>query len=229
MSRPAAPPAPLEEHDPERARALKAKIRDRVSDVRRHLIALRTAMADFGENFDLEAFQAAYDSEDPVALNRVKAVERGVDQLYNYIAELAAFGLELAEIRTRDDDLNARRDLQALERIGVLRPQRAQRLERLRELLRLLVHEYATAAAEQVHEAARLVAAEFIPFYDAYRGWISRGFGAARTDRGRRYRWAGARANARADRRTFSVLTSRSNRFVSPPIGPASWALCSRP
>ena len=28
-----------------RARALKAKIRDRVSDVRRHLIALRTAMA----------------------------------------------------------------------------------------------------------------------------------------------------------------------------------------
>jgi|NGEPerStandDraft_6_1074524.scaffolds.fasta_scaffold11377_4 hypothetical protein len=37
--------APLEANDPRRARALKAKIRDRVSDVRRHLLALRTAMA----------------------------------------------------------------------------------------------------------------------------------------------------------------------------------------
>lgn len=178
MSGPGTPPAPLEEHDPERARALKAKIRDRVSDVRRHLVALRTAMAEFGENFDLDAFRAAYDSDDPVALNQAKAVERGVDQLYNYIAELTAVGLELAEVRVRDDDLNARRDLQALKRIGVLRSQRAQRLERLRELRRLLVHEYATATAEQVHEAAGLVAAEFIPFYDVYRDWISRGFSA---------------------------------------------------
>jgi hypothetical protein len=36
--------APLEANDPRRARALKAKIRDRVSDVRRHLLALRTAV-----------------------------------------------------------------------------------------------------------------------------------------------------------------------------------------
>ncbi len=176
MSAPPAPGAPLEEHDPGRARALKAKIRDRVADVRRHLIALRTAMAEFGEDFDLDAFRAAHESEDPVALNQVKAVERGVDQLYNYIAELTAFGLELAEVRVRGDDLNARRDLQAMQRIGVIRPQRARRLERLRELRRLLVHEYATATAEQVHEAARLVADEFVPFYDAYRAWIARGF-----------------------------------------------------
>jgi uncharacterized protein YutE (UPF0331/DUF86 family) len=169
-------PAPLEANDPDRARALKAKIRDRVSDVRRHLIALRTAMAEFGEDFDLDAFQRAYDSEDPVELNHVKAVERGVDQLYNYIAELAAFGLELAGIRTRDQDTNARVDLDALQRIGVIGPQRTRRLQRLREIRRLLVHEYATATAEQVHEAARIVAAEFVPFYDAYRDWIARAF-----------------------------------------------------
>jgi hypothetical protein len=182
MSGPTAPPAPLEEHDPERARTLKARIRDRVADVRRHLIALRTAMAEFGDDFDLAVFRAAYDSEDPVALNQVKAVERGVDQLYNYIAELTAFGLELAEVRARGDELNARRDLQALERLGVLGRERARRLDRLRELRRLLVHEYATATAEQVHEAARLVAAEFIPFYDAYRAWIGRGFSSERSE-----------------------------------------------
>jgi uncharacterized protein YutE (UPF0331/DUF86 family) len=183
MTAPTVPPAPLEEHDPERARALKAKIRDRVSDVRRHLVALRTGMADFGEDFDLALFRAAYDSDDPITLNRVKAVERGVDQLYNYIAELTAFGLELARVRARSDELNARRDLESLARIGVVGRERARRLERLRELRRLLVHEYATATADQVHEAARLVADEFVPFYDAYRAWISRGFSAERLER----------------------------------------------
>jgi hypothetical protein len=172
------PPAPLEAHDPERARALKGKIRDRVADVRRHLVALRTAMAEFGDDFDLDAFEAAYLTDDPVRLNQVKAVERGVDQLFNYIAELTAFGLELAEIRARGDELNARRDLAALPRLGVIGPERARRLERLRELGRLLIHEYATASAEQVHEAARIVADEFVHFYDAYRRWIGRGFAA---------------------------------------------------
>jgi uncharacterized protein YutE (UPF0331/DUF86 family) len=173
---PPVPAAPLEADDPDRARALKTKIRDRISDVRRHLLALRVAMAEFGEDFDLDAFQAAFDSEDPTELNRVKAVERGVDQLYNYIAELTAYGLELAEVRTRRQETNARVDLDALARIGVIGPERKRRLQRPRELHRLLVHEYATATAEQVHEAAGIIANEFIPFYDAYRDWISRGF-----------------------------------------------------
>jgi len=168
--------APLDAADPDRAPVLKRKILHRMRDVRRHLVALRAGMAEFGEDFDLDAFTAAYDSEDPVALNQVKAVERGVDQLWNYIAELTAFGLELAGVRSHEADLNARRDLQSLRTIGVLTPQLAQRLDRLRELRRLLVHEYATATAEQVHEAARIVSAEFVRFYDAYRDWIARGF-----------------------------------------------------
>jgi hypothetical protein len=49
-------PTPLEASDPQRARALKAKIGDRISDVRRHLLALRTAMAEFGDDFELDAF-----------------------------------------------------------------------------------------------------------------------------------------------------------------------------
>ncbi|MEA2449226.1 MAG: hypothetical protein QOG63_1158, partial [Thermoleophilaceae bacterium] len=95
---------------------------------------------------------------------------------YNYIAELTAFGLELAGVRRRDDDLNARRDITELARTGVIGPERARRLQRLRGLRRLLVHEYANATAEQVHEAAQVVADEFIPFYNAYRDWIGRGF-----------------------------------------------------
>jgi uncharacterized protein YutE (UPF0331/DUF86 family) len=176
MTPPRRIPAPLEANDADRARTLKAKIRDRVGDVRRHLVALRTAMAEFGADFDLDVFRAAYVSDDPVELNRVKAVERGVDQLYNYIAELAAFGSELAELRRPRDETNARGDLDALRGAGVLSGALTRRLQRLRELRRLLVHEYATATAEQVHESALIVAANFTPFYDAYREWIARGF-----------------------------------------------------
>jgi uncharacterized protein YutE (UPF0331/DUF86 family) len=168
--------APLEANDLDRARALKAKIRDRMSDVRRHLLALRAAMAEFGEDFELNAFRKAYASEDPVELNSVKAVERGVDQLYNYIAELAAFGLELAELRGRRDETNARRDFDALRKASVLSSELTRRLQRLRELRRMLVHEYATATAEQVHESAKLVADNFTAFYNAYREWVKRGF-----------------------------------------------------
>jgi uncharacterized protein YutE (UPF0331/DUF86 family) len=99
-------------------------------------------------------------------------------RMNHYVAELTALGLELAEVRRRGDELNARRDLAALRRLGVLGPERVRRLERLRELRRLLVHEYATASAEQIHQAAGIVADEFVPFYDAYRAWIARGFAA---------------------------------------------------
>src|SRR6202044_758780 len=156
-------PAPLEASDPQRARALKAKIGDRISDVRRHLLALRTAMAEFGDDFELDAFRVAYSSEDPVELNRVKAVERGVDQLYNYIAELTAFGLELAELRERRAETNARRDFEALKRAGVLSGELTRRIQQLRELRRLLVHEYASASAEQVHQSALILVHSFPP------------------------------------------------------------------
>ena len=176
MNTPAPPPAPLESSDPQRARVLKTKTLERISDVSRHLTALRVAMGEFGENFDLEPFQSAYNSQDPVELNRVKAVERGVDLLYNYIADLSAFGLELAELRGRRDETNVRRDLDALRDAGVLTREQTRRLQRLRELRRLLVHEYATATAEQIHESAQLLVVELPAFSNAYRDWIRRGF-----------------------------------------------------
>lgn len=88
--------APLESTHVERATALKRKVLDRLTDIRRHFRALEAAMAEFGEGFPQEAFVEAGASEVPRALNRVKAVERGLDQLFNYLAELSRLGLELA-------------------------------------------------------------------------------------------------------------------------------------
>ena len=147
-----------------------------MSNVRRHLLALRTAMAEFGEDFDAEVFREAYASEDPAQLNYVKAVERGVDQLCGYIAELAELGLELAELRGRRDEPSARRDLESLAGAGVLPGELTRRLQRLRELQRMLFREDASATAERVHDAALLVTANLPAFYEAYRSWIALGF-----------------------------------------------------
>jgi uncharacterized protein YutE (UPF0331/DUF86 family) len=170
------PAAPLDAKDPERARILKLKIQDRLTDVSRRLTALRTAMARFGEDFDQDAFINAYNSDDPDALNLVMAVERGVDHLYNYMADLTAFGLELADRRDRDASLNARRDIDDLRRAKVLSGERTDDLQRLREIRRLLVHEYAQATAVQIHEAARITSRVVPVFFNAYRKWITLGF-----------------------------------------------------
>ena len=170
------PQAVLDERDPELAKTLKNKILKRLADMPRHHTALRAAMAEFGEDFDLEPFAAAYQSDDPAELNRVKAVERGIDLLFNYVAELAAFGLELAGVRTRDDQTNSRRDLDALRNARVVTGALADRLQRLRRLRVELVHDYPVVAARQVHEAARLVADNVPAFREAYRAWIGRGF-----------------------------------------------------
>jgi uncharacterized protein YutE (UPF0331/DUF86 family) len=62
----------------------------------------------------------------------------------------------------------------------VISAELTRRLQGLRELRRMLIHEYATATAEQVHESALLVSNNFAAFYDAYRQWIKRGFAAQR-------------------------------------------------
>jgi uncharacterized protein YutE (UPF0331/DUF86 family) len=79
---------------------------------------------------------------------------------------VAAVGLELAELRGHRDETNARRDLDALGKAGVLSAALT-RLQRLRQLRRMLVDEYATATADQVHESALIVAGHFPAFYSA--------------------------------------------------------------
>jgi hypothetical protein len=109
---------------------LKRKVLERLTDLPRHYRALAAAMATFGEGFGREKFAHAAASEDPPELNRVKAIERGVDQLFNYLVELGALGLELAEIRAPDDKPTARGDLRRLGEIGVIDAHLRDRLTR---------------------------------------------------------------------------------------------------
>jgi uncharacterized protein YutE (UPF0331/DUF86 family) len=168
--------APLEASDPERAAALKRKVLERLTDVTRHYRALEAAMAAFGEGFERDRFRHAAASEDPTELNQVKAVERGLDQLFNYIAELTALGLELAELRAPDDEPSARGDLRKLREIEVIDERLHNRLTRVAGLRNRMVHDYVGVAALDVHEAVRVLHAALPRFVGAYQGWLRAGF-----------------------------------------------------
>lgn len=168
--------APLDSSDPGASKALKAKVRDRLNDTARHVDALNAAMAEFGDEFDPVVFRSAFQSRDPRLLNKVKAVERGSEQLYNYIAELARFGLELSTVIDQSAEPNARRDFRKLREIGVISGSQESRLQTLRELRRNLVHEYPGVIAGDVRDAAILVSQEFRPFVDRYTDWIRADF-----------------------------------------------------
>ena len=167
---------PLADRDPDRARVLQQKIDARLGDLPRHFRALRVATAEFGEGFSLAGFDAASRSADPADLNRVKAIERGVDLLYNYTVELAAFGLELAELRSEGDAIDAPGDLRGLRDAGVIASERCTRLLRLARLRRDMVHDYTATDAEAVHDAAELLIAELPPLTKAFGKWRKAGY-----------------------------------------------------
>ena len=172
--------APLDASDPQRAVVVKRKVLERLTDVARHYRALEAAMAAFGEGFVRDQFARAAASDDPTELNRVKAIERGLDQLFNYLAELAALGLELAELRAPDDDPNARRDLKGLREIGVIDEQIRDQLTRVASVRNRMVHDYVGVGALDVHEATRLIHGALPRFVTAYQQWLQAGFQAAR-------------------------------------------------
>jgi uncharacterized protein YutE (UPF0331/DUF86 family) len=171
---------PLEARDPQRATAVKRKIVERLTDVERHYRALEAAMAEFGEGFIREEFASAATSEDPAELNRVKAVERGLDQLFNYLAELGALGLELAGLRAPDEEASARGDLRRLHEINIIDEQLRQRLVRVAGIRNRMVHDDVGVSALDVHEAVRLLHGALPSYVAAYQDWLRAGFPAPR-------------------------------------------------
>lgn len=167
---------PLDAADPQRATALKRKVLARLTDVARHYRALKAAMAEFGDGFPRQRFTEATGSEDPAELNRIKATERGLDQLFNYVAEFSALGLELAGLRAPDAEPNARADLRRLRDIGVIDAALCEQLVRVAAIRNRMVHDYVVLAGSDTHEAVRLLASALPRYVDAYQRWLSAGF-----------------------------------------------------
>lgn len=158
--------------DRERER-LRSAIEIRLVDMPRHLAAMRDATAEFGENFEYDSFVAAARSDDVHELHHLYAVERPFELLQNYIVELVRLGLQLNGLIERRSRRDARRDLDLLNKEGVITEAQSRRLLRLQEIRNLMAHEYAVFEPELVHEGVRTLLEELPKFLKRYRDWLS--------------------------------------------------------
>ena len=170
--------APLEARDPERAKALKRKALRRLADMGRQADALDLALEPYAGTDGARTFADAFGSPDLTALNSVRDVERGVEVMFSWVAELSAFGLELAGERIAEDEPNAREDFRRLRELGVLDATTCTRLVRVAGVRNRVVHEYAEVDPEAVYEAANTLREALPGFVGGYQDWVRADFAA---------------------------------------------------
>jgi len=147
-----------------------------LEDFPRQHAALESAMAEFGEDFDLGPFKDAFDSvEDLTAYNRAQAVERAVGRVQNLLTDLAMSGARLAELPVKPsakDDSRAKPFFDALRDVEVIDAELSRRLEKGQKARSRLEHDYLRMPAGDVHRATRLVHETARDFIGPYRAWI---------------------------------------------------------
>ncbi len=147
-----------------------------LEDLPRQYAVLENAMAEFGADFDLQQFKAAYNTaEDMDAYNRVQAVERGVGRVQNYVAELADAGAKLAELLRPPIDSHGSQAQQAFEALrdaGVIGRALCRQLGQAQNAQTRIEHSYVQTPAGDVHRAATLVRDAARAFISSYRAWI---------------------------------------------------------
>ena len=116
-----------------------------LEDFPRQHAALESAMAEFGEDFDLGPFKDAFDSvEDLTAYNRAQAVERAVGRVQNLLTDLAMSGARLAELPVKPaakDDSRAKPFFEALRDAEVIDAELSRRLEKGQKARSRLEHD----------------------------------------------------------------------------------------
>lgn len=152
----------------------KSEVVEHLEDFPRQYAALQNAMAEFGADFPLPQFKAAFDSTtDMDSYNRVQAVERSLGRVQNYVAQLSITGAKLAELQPpKADEGEAGKAFAALNKTGVISGALCRKLRRAQRARTMIEHSYVKVPAGKVHEAAELIAASAREFIGPYRAWV---------------------------------------------------------
>lgn len=153
---------------------LRSEVVAHLEDFPRQLLALETAMEEFGEDFELKKFKPAFEGKaGSAAYNRVQAVERGFARVQNYIAQLAQNGARLAGLELPNSHQGeAARAFEALREAGAIDASLCKRLKRTQKARAEVEHEYVQVKAGRLHEAVVLLAASARDFIGPYASWI---------------------------------------------------------
>jgi uncharacterized protein YutE (UPF0331/DUF86 family) len=165
----------MAERDVDRRRRQSHIVRH-LEDFPRQYAALETAMAAFGDEFDLRRFKQAFETTDDLrAYNQVQAVERALARVQNFVAELAQAGVDLAGLprrRLAKGGSPAQQAFDALRDARIIDASLCRRLARAQKSRSAIEHGYVQTRAGDVHRAARLVHETARQFIGRYRTWI---------------------------------------------------------
>lgn len=152
----------------------RAELVEHLGDFPRQYAALENAMAAFGDDFDLKAFKAAYESAtDMDAYNRAQAVERALGRVQNYVAQLSITGAKLAGLKLeKAEEGDAGKAFGALRDAGVIGGELCRKLRRAQKARTMIEHSYVKVPAGSVHQATELVISGAREFIGPYRDWI---------------------------------------------------------
>lgn len=153
----------------------RREVVDLLGDFPRQHAALGSAMAAFGEPFELKRFKVAYETQtDMEAYNRAQAVERAFGRVQNYTADLAVAGVKLANLEpeTRTDGSAAQHAFEALRAARVIDGELCRRLVRAQKARAAIEHSYVDVPAGTVHRAALLAHESARDFIGPYRRWV---------------------------------------------------------
>lgn len=115
--------------------------------------ALLESMSQFGDDFDLDRFEAAYESRDPVTISAATAVEGNLGHLVNWLKQIADFGyhelVRLGRVEKSDG-----RPIDALVEREIVSASDRDCLMRLVAVRNRLQHDYPEVAPPEIHSAA---------------------------------------------------------------------------
>lgn len=154
---------------------MRSEVNARLEDFPLQIEALQSAMEEFGDDFELTEFKLAFERKAGIkSYNKVQAVERAFSRVQNYVVELAAYGLQLAEVelpRTHQSD--AARTFDALKAEGVIGAALCNRLKRAQKARAAIEHEYVAVKGGRLHEAVEMVLPAAQDFIRPYATWIA--------------------------------------------------------
>ncbi|MGC9974279.1 MAG: HepT-like ribonuclease domain-containing protein [Gaiellaceae bacterium] len=141
----------------DREALLELSIRERLLDGQRHLNALEHAAVELGDDFDLDAFETAWGSNDPDELTRAYAIQAGYENVINACIKVAQ---ELCRLEGWSDPRVEPLSIEALKLLhehGVINAKTRSALKDAQERRSDVQHDYVNVAAREIHEAARHV------------------------------------------------------------------------
>lgn len=134
--------------------------------------ALRAAMREFGDDFDLRPWAEAFESSDAQDINRVLAVTGGYSAVINNTIEAIRLGARAAGVALPRGMRGTSGLLEALRQDGGISPQQAETFEELYRTRNALQHASPDVQADEVHRQVKLLLRHLPGFVKSFAAWL---------------------------------------------------------